>query len=110
MEKIYYVYMLRTKIGTLYTGITTDVIRRLSEHINNEKGAKYTKGFKIIKIELVLETIGRSNASKIEYYIKKLTKEKKEIFIKNPISLSQKISEDLNIFSIPKLEFIKEII
>lgn len=110
MEKLYYVYILRTKKNTLYTGITTDVTRRVSEHIHNEKGAKYTKNFKIIKIELVLETIGRSNASKIEWYIKTFPKIKKEIFIKNPSSLSKKILEDLNIFSVHKPEFSKEIL
>ena len=110
MEKLYYVYILRTQKNTLYTGITTDVIRRVSEHIYDEKGAKYTKNFKVIKIELVLETLGRSNASKIEWYIKTFSKMKKELFIKNPHSFSKKILEDLNIFSIPKPEFLREIL
>ena len=41
--KIWYVYMLRCGDGSLYTGITDNVLKRLSAH-RNGKGAKYTKG------------------------------------------------------------------
>lgn len=39
----YFVYILRCSDGTLYTGVTTDLKRRLSEH-NAGRGAKYTRG------------------------------------------------------------------
>ena len=41
--RMWYVYILECKDGTLYTGVTTDVERRLAEHKRGE-GAKYTKG------------------------------------------------------------------
>ena len=43
MESIWYLYILRCKDGTLYTGITTDVEKRLEAH-RSGKGAKYTRG------------------------------------------------------------------
>ncbi|MGE4616529.1 MAG: GIY-YIG nuclease family protein, partial [Gammaproteobacteria bacterium] len=39
----WYIYLVRTRLGTLYTGISTDVPRRLSEHEGNGKGAKYLR-------------------------------------------------------------------
>ena len=43
MESIWYLYILRCKDGTLYTGITTDVEKRLEAH-RTGRGAKYTRG------------------------------------------------------------------
>lgn len=80
----YFVYMLRCEDGSLYTGITTDVERRFSEHLGKDgKGAKYTKVHRPIKIEKVIEAESRSDASKLEYKIKQMTKEDKEKFISN---------------------------
>ena len=85
MEKLYYIYIVRSKTNTLYTGITTDIGRRMDEHMNDKKkGAKYTRAFKIDRLELVLTTNGRSNASKIECFIKSFTRQEKEMFIKDP--------------------------
>ena len=81
-EKIYYVYIIRCKDNSLYTGITTDINRRMSEHLGKtKKGAKYTKNHTPIKIEAVWKCEGRSSASKIESYIKKLKKIEKEKLI-----------------------------
>ena len=52
MEKTWYLYILRCCDGTLYTGITTDVQRRLADH-RAGKGAKYTRGR--APLELVYE-------------------------------------------------------
>ena len=97
MEKLYYIYIIRTQNNSLYTGISTDVKRRITEHNASPKGAKFIKAFKIVKIELILECLGRSNASKIEWYIKQLPKQKKEMFLKSPLEFLEKISEYLNI-------------
>lgn len=79
---MYYVYVLRCEGDSLYTGITADVKRRFVEHVKG-KGAKYTKFHKPIKIEAVFETETKSEALKLEYKIKQLTKAEKEILIKN---------------------------
>lgn len=79
---MYYIYMLRCKDNSIYTGITNDIKRRWEEHHNKEeKGAKYTKGHTVLKIEAIWVTENRALASKLEYHIKKLTKEQKEKLI-----------------------------
>lgn len=80
---MYYVYMLRCKDNTIYTGITVDVERRMKEHFSkNEKCAKYTFTHIAKKLEAVWECENKSLASKLEYAIKKLTKAKKEELVK----------------------------
>ena len=81
---MYYIYMLRCKDNTIYTGITVDIKRRTEEHFSkNEKCAKYTYTHNAKKLEAVWQTENKSLASKLEYAIKKLTKAKKEELIKN---------------------------
>lgn len=73
----YYVYILECNDKTLYTGITTDVERRIDEHNNSDKGAKYTKLRRPVKLIYVEKQTDRSSASKREYAIKKLKREEK---------------------------------
>ena len=81
---MYYTYMLRCENNSIYTGITTDVKRRMEEHFSKDpKGAKYTKSHKPIKLECVWESENKVLASKLEYRIKTLTKAQKEELIKN---------------------------
>ena len=77
MEKIWYLYILRCGDGTLYTGIATDVQRRLATH-RAGKGAKYTRGR--TPLELVYqETCGtHSNALKRELEVKAMKRAEKE--------------------------------
>lgn len=80
MEQIWYLYILRCKDDTLYTGITTDVEKRLETH-RAGRGAKYTRGR--TPLELVYrETCGtHSQALKREVEIKKLTRQEKQNLI-----------------------------
>ncbi len=80
MELIWYLYILRCCDGTLYTGITTDVEKRLETH-RSGKGAKYTRGRG--PLELVYrETCGsHSDALKRELAVKRLTRIQKEAMI-----------------------------
>lgn len=74
--------MLRCKDESLYTGITTNIERRLEEHVKKtEKGAKYTRYHDAIKMEAIWESKNRVDASKLEYWIKHLTKKQKERLI-----------------------------
>jgi len=72
------VYLVRCGDDTLYTGIATDVARRLSEHESGAGGAKYLRGRG--PLELVYEQLigSRSLASKVEYRIKKLPRRRKQ--------------------------------
>ena len=73
----YFVYILKCSDESLYTGITTNIIKRLDEHNNSEKGAKYTKNRRPVKLVYQESSENRSSASKREYAIKKLNKIKK---------------------------------
>lgn len=92
---MYYTYMLRCIDNSIYTGITTDIERRMEEHFTQgEKCAKYTKRHKAKKLEAVWSSKDRKLASKLEYCIKHLSKGEKEDIIKhnkNIIALSERI-------------------
>jgi len=80
---MYYIYMLRCEDNSIYTGITTDIHRRMKEHFSQcEKCAKYTLTHKAKKLEAVWESENKIMASKLEYRIKALTKKQKEDLIK----------------------------
>lgn len=76
---IWWVYMIRTRLNSIYTGISTDVGRRFEEHASGDpKGARNLKG-KGPLVLLFKKKIGnKSEASKVEWKIKQLTKLKKE--------------------------------
>lgn len=73
---MWYIYILECSDGTLYTGITTDLDKRLKTH-NNGKGAKYTKTRLPVVLKVSFEAEDRSSASKEEYRIKQLTRKQK---------------------------------
>mgnify|MGYP000200095641 FL=1 len=74
------VYILSCSDGTYYTGITTDIERRLNEH-NSGKGAKYTRSRTPVRLEEYTYFENRSLATKEELSIKKLSRGKKEKLI-----------------------------
>ena len=75
-HSIWWVYILRCSDGTLYTGITDDVERRLKAH-NSGKGAKYTRGRGPVKLIYREEQPDKSAALKREIAIKKLSRTEK---------------------------------
>ena len=77
-------YMVRTAEGSLYTGVTTDVERRFAEHENRDKknkGAKALRGKGPLELVFKILVGGRSDALKLEYRIKQLTRTDKERLI-----------------------------
>lgn len=74
------VYIVRCNDGSLYTGISTDVMRRVATH-NDGKGAAYTRSRRPITLVWSERKRSESSARKREYAIKQLTREKKEILI-----------------------------
>ena len=72
----WYVYMLRCGDGTLYTGSTTDVDRRLREH-QSGTGARYTRSRPPVTLAYVEEAPDRSAAQRREAAIKKLPRDQK---------------------------------
>lgn len=68
---MYYVYIVRCADDTLYTGIATELERRIEEHNTSDKGAKYTRVRRPVTLVYQEEYPDRSTASKREYEIKK---------------------------------------
>ncbi len=76
--------MLKCSDNTLYTGITTNLERRLDEHNSSVKGAKYTRARRPVKMVYSEELKDRSAACKREYFIKhKMTRKEKKALIKS---------------------------
>ena len=75
--KKWYVYIVECCDKSLYTGITTDVNRRVKEHNGSKKGAKYTRARRPIRLVKHWEFENRSAALKEEIRIKKLKKSDK---------------------------------
>lgn len=77
----YFVYILRCADDSLYTGITTDLARRIKAH-NEGKGAKYTRSHRPVTLAYQARLPDKSAALREEARIKKLTRAEKEKFIK----------------------------
>lgn len=77
---MHYVYMLHCADGSLYTGYTTDVARRLAVH-NSGHGAKYTRSRRPVVLVYQEECADKSTALKRECAIKRMTRVQKEKLI-----------------------------
>lgn len=76
MEKEWVLYILECKDGTLYTGITDNLERRLAAH-RAGKGAKYTRGRCPLELRYLEKCENHSQALRREYAVKSLSKEEK---------------------------------
>jgi putative endonuclease len=86
VEALWFVYVVRTRCNTLYTGITTNVDRRFHEHLAcfngvSNKGAKYFRGRQPKEVVYTESCENRSIASKRECEIKKMSKNAKKELI-----------------------------
>lgn len=75
-------YVLLCSDGSYYAGVTTDVDRRLHEHNNTRRGAKYTRTRRPTRIILLEPHPSRSSAMKAESKFKRLTRKQKEERVK----------------------------
>ena len=75
-NKVWYLYILECRDGTLYTGITDDIPRRLDQH-NSGKGAKYTRGRGPVILRYQEECGTRAEASRREYEVHHMTRQEK---------------------------------
>ena len=79
---MWYIYILECADKTLYTGITTDLKRRVGEHNSSGAGAKYTSGRRPVKLRYSVAVKNKTRALKEEFRIKKLARAEKLILIK----------------------------
>ncbi len=77
---MHYVYIIKCKDDTLYTGWTTDLEKRMVAH-NLGEGAKYTRGRAPVDLKYYEEFTDKSEALRREIAIKKMTKTRKEELI-----------------------------
>jgi putative endonuclease len=89
----YSLYIVRCADGSLYTGIATDVNRRLQEHEAGARGAKYLRGKGPLRLEYSHFLGDRSTAQKAEYHVKRLEREQKEALIAGGYSLAELLPE-----------------
>jgi putative endonuclease len=81
----WYLYMLRCRDGTLYTGVSTDIERRLAEHQQGgSAGSKYLKGRAPLKVMLQKKVGDKRLALRLENRVKRLAKAEKEKMISVP--------------------------
>lgn len=81
-ESAHHVYIVACDDGTLYTGYTTDVERRVAEH-NDGTGAKYTRGRRPVELVHVETYESQSAAMQREYAIKQFRRSRKERLIES---------------------------
>ena len=70
----WFVYIIEASDGSLYTGVTTDVERRFTEHCGADKGARFFRGRKPLEVVYTESHPDRSSAQRRESIIKKLTR------------------------------------
>ena len=74
----WHLYLIRCKGGQLYTGITTDIERRINEHNSSSLGARYTRTRRPVTLHYHENANNRSDALKREFEIKKLSRRAKQ--------------------------------
>ncbi len=88
----WWIYILRCRDGSLYTGITLDVNRRLQQHrgeLGAKKGAKSLRGKTPLTLVFSQPQESRSAALKLEYKIKRLSKPSKEALVANTLTTAE---------------------
>lgn len=78
----WYLYLVRTRHNTLYTGIATDVMRRLREHTEGRNASsRYLRGRGPLQLAYEVNIGCRSTALRVEYAVKQLSRRDKEALI-----------------------------
>lgn len=85
----YQLYILRCNDGSLYTGIATDVRRRLAEHETALRGAKYLRGRLPAELVFQCDAGDRSSAQRLEHRVKRMPRSMKEALIDGRIQFDR---------------------
>jgi putative endonuclease len=76
-ENEWFMYVVRCVDGSLYTGVTTEISRRLHEHNSTKRGAKYTRSRRPVELVYWVDYENRSAAQKAEARFKRLSRRQK---------------------------------
>jgi putative endonuclease len=82
-QRAWHLYVVRCRGGELYAGIATDVARRLAEHEDGARGAKYLRGRGPLTLVLARRVGVRSDALRVEHAFKRLRKGDKESLVRD---------------------------
>lgn len=82
-EQPWFLYVVECSDGSLYTGITTDVKRRIYEHNNSKRAAKYTRSRRPVELIFWCDYNSKSEALKAEYTFKQLSAMEKRLLLKS---------------------------
>ena len=93
VEDLYSIYLIRCANGDLYTGIAKDVRRRLDEHAGGRRGSRFLRGKGPLTLAFSQAIGDRSEASRIEYRLKKLTRADKEALAAGRATLTALLDE-----------------
>jgi len=89
-NSFFWVYILKVKNGNYYTGYTSDIARRFTEHLQENTNSKYTKAFKAVALEQAWKVCDtKGSAMSVEIFIKQQPRSKKELFILKPKMLGK---------------------
>jgi len=95
-SEYFWIYILECDNGNYYTGYTRDLAKRYQQHLKGK--VKYTRSFKPIRIAQSWQLFDEVGvALKIERFIKRQDKKKKELLIQHPDRLKERVSEELKI-------------
>jgi putative endonuclease len=87
----YYLYILRCSDDSLYTGIATDVARRVAEHESGTRGAKYLRGRLPVELVFQCDAGDRGAALRLEHQVKRMTRATKEAVIDGRIPIDPEV-------------------
>ncbi len=93
MPAEYSLYIVRCGDGSLYTGIATDIERRLREHEDGKRGSRYLRGRGPLRLEFSAPLGDRSRAQQFEHRVKRLGREQKEQLIAGRATLAELVSD-----------------
>ena len=82
----WFVYIVRCQDDTLYTGITTDLFRRLDQHNSDRGGARYTRPRRPVQLVYAEPAASRSAAARREFQVKKLSVAEKRRLIHSTVA------------------------
>lgn len=94
--RLWYVYLLECRDGSVYTGITLDVARRYAQHVAGT-GARYTRSRPPVRLLGQIAFADRSTASRAEHAVKQLSAARKRaLFARDPIDAGSEIAQWLD--------------
>ena len=92
--EVWHVYLIRAGDGSLYTGVTTDVRRRLAEHeAGGRESARYLRGRGPLKLAFRKRVGSRNLALRVERRVKALSREEKERLVRSKPTLERLLSQ-----------------